>query len=94
MLLYAVCASKYPVMKNRNRVSNYDIEKFKRKDIEMLMRLKDIETFEKMNYLVLNTYAANQDGSNIHPKRISNKRSVKPINLLMLENGEKYHFIL
>ena len=45
--LYAVCASEYPVKNNQNRVFNYDIEKLKRKGIELPMRLKNIDKFKR-----------------------------------------------
>ena len=59
----------------------------------MPMAVTDIDKFEKMNDLIINVYGCSEDGSEIYPRRISKKRG-KAINLLMLENGEAYHYVL
>ena len=60
----------------------------------MPMAVKDINRFEKMNNLTINVYGCNEDGSEIYPRRISNRRDNKAINLLMLDNGTGYHYVL
>ena len=88
-------ASKQPFQDHAYRPNKYK-EYFKElnyKDIEMPMAVTDIDKFEKMNDLIINVYGCNEDGSEIYPRRISKKRG-KAINLLMLENGEAYHYVL
>ena len=58
------------------------------------MAVKDIDKFEKQNNYVINVYGCDQNGGNIFPRRISKRRDQKSINLLMLENGEHYHYVL
>ena len=60
----------------------------------MPMAVTDIDRFEKMNNLTINVYSCNEDGSEICPRRMSKRRDNKPINLLMLENGNGYHYVL
>ena len=67
------------------------------KGIEMPMATKDITKFEKTNpKYIINVYSCNPDGSNIQPRRISKIRdkSKKIVNLLMLCQDEKYHYVL
>merc|ERR1712081_32908 len=58
------------------------------------MAVDDIDRFEKKNGLVINVYSCNEVGRNICPRRISKRRSNDPINLLMLENDNGYHYVL
>ena len=58
------------------------------------MAVKDIDRFEKINNLTINVYGCNEDGNEIYPRRISNRRDNNAINLLMLENGAGYHYVL
>ena len=65
--------------------------------IEMPMTTKDIKKFEKMiPEYIMNVYACNSDGTNIQSRRISKSRDKtnKTVNLLMLSQDEKYHFVL
>ena len=57
------------------------------------MAVKDIDKFERINDLIINVYGCSQDGYEIWPRRISNKRG-KAINLLMLDNKIGYHYVL
>ena len=60
----------------------------------MQMAVKDIERFENMNNLTINVYGCSEDGSELLPRRISNRRGNKAINLLMLDNGTGCHYVL
>ena len=86
----------YPPNDNEYRVGRYKkyLETLNTKGIEMPMAVKDIDKFEKQNNYVINVYGCDQDGGNIFPRRISKRRDQKSINLLMLENGEHYHYVL
>merc|ERR1712112_331706 len=46
------------------------------------------------NDLVINVYGCTEDGTQIWPRRISKRRDKDAINLLMLENGDNYHYVL
>ena len=58
------------------------------------MAVKGIDRFEKKKNLTINVYGCSEDGREIWPRRISKRRDNKPINLLMLENGNGYHYVL
>ena len=63
----------------------------------MPMATKDIKKFEKMNpEYIINVYSCNPDGTNIQPRRISKIRdkNKKLVNLLMLTQDGKYHYVL
>ena len=60
----------------------------------MPMAVKDITKFERLSDLVINVYGCSEDGTQIWPRRISKKRDKKTINLLMLESGNNYHYVL
>ena len=79
-----------------NRVSNYKkyLNELNQKGIEMPMAVKDIDKFEKLNDLIINVYGCSEEGSLIFPRRKSKRRDKEAINLLMLENGEHYHYVL
>ena len=64
--------------------------------IQMPMATKDIGKFEKQNPYRINVYSCNPDGTNIQPRRLSKIRDKKKkiINLMMLQNDEKYHYVL
>ena len=62
---------------------NYD-------DIKIPMAVTDIDEFERMNGLIINVYGCTEDGKEIY----SSKKRGNAINLLMLENGEAYHYVL
>ena len=94
----AILASVFPANNNKNKVfsNRAHINELKTVGIEMPMSIKDITKFEKQNDYIINVYSGNRDGTNIQPRRISKIRDnkKKTINLLMLENDEKYHYVL
>ena len=47
-----------------------------------------------MNDIIINVYGCTEDGRKIYPRRMSKGRDKKAINLLMIENGEGYHYVL
>ena len=61
------------------------------------MATKDITKFEKKNPdYIINVFSCNPDGTNIQPRRISKIRdkNKKLVNLLMLTQYGKYHYVL
>ena len=56
--------------------------------------MKDIDKFEKMNNLIINVYGCSENGQEIWPRRISKNRGKEAINLLMLNDGKRYHYTL
>ena len=87
----------FPAKNNKNSVHSYNryLKELNTGGIEMPISIKDITNFENQNDYIINVYSGNQD-TNIQPRRISKIRDQdkKTINLLMLENGEKYHYVL
>ena len=65
--LYCIIAFLYPVTKHTERVKQYEkyLERLNYKDIEMPMAVAAIDNIEKMNYLIINIYGCNEDGSEI-----------------------------
>ena len=94
--LWSVLAHLFPVEKDANRVKKYKkhLDTIKYGDINMPMKLKDIDKFEKLNNLIINVYGCTKNGKEIWPRRISKKRGKEAINLLMLDNGKRYHYVL
>ena len=94
--LWSVLAHLFPTEKDACRVSKYKkyINKIKYDGISMPMKLKDIDKFEKLNNLIINVYGCTENGKEIWPRRISKKRGKEAINLLMLEDGKRYHYVL
>ena len=60
----------------------------------MPMRLDKISKFEKLNNVTINVYMTDDKGKDIWPVFISKKRECDPINLLILQDGEKSHYTL
>ena len=92
--LWSVDAKLNPIEKHTERVSNYNIDKFKVDGITMPMRLDKIPKFEKLNDVTINVYMTDDKGKEIWPVYISKKRESDPINLLILQDGEKSHYTL
>ena len=92
--LWSVDAKLNPVQDHTYRVSNYNIDKFKLDGITMPMRLDKISKFEKLNDVTINVYMTDDKGKDIWPVFISKKRECDPINLLILQDGEKSHYTL
>ena len=94
--LWSVVAHLFPTEKHANRVFNYKkyLNQIEYGDIKMPMALKDIDKFEKLNNLIINVYGCTENGKEIWPRRISKKRGKEAINLLMLEDENRYHYVL
>ena len=94
--LYCILAFLFPNKNNAEKVSSYNkyLSELEYKGIEMSMAVTDIEKFEKMKDLIINVYGCTEDGTYIWPRRISKIRGKDAINLLMLENGDNYHYVL
>ena len=61
----------------------------------MPMAISDIKKFEKQNKnMIINVYGCDENGENIYPRRICKRRDKEAINLLLLQNEEKYHYVL
>ena len=63
----------------------------------MPMATKDMTKFERMNpKYIISVYSCNPDGTNIQPRRKNKIRdkTKKIVNLLMLSQDEKYHYVL
>ena len=56
------------------------------------MTLNDIKHFERLNDIPVAVYRIEHDGSQIYPLYMSKSRDKEPINLLMIQGQEHYHF--
>ena len=94
MLLYSILAHQHPAEDHANRVSKYTkyLNTLRCDGIEMPMSVGDIDRFEKLNQdLTINVYA--YEKGLVFPRRISERRGEKPINLIMYENcKDGYHY--
>ena len=80
--LWCILAYLYHVAKDPQRVNKYEqyLDKLDYKGIKMPIAVKDIDRFEKMNNLAINVYGCSTNGSEIWPRKISNRRDNKVIN--------------
>ena len=94
--VWCILAHKHPVdfKHNANRVNHYrpywnelDIT-----DLEFPTPLKQIPAFEKKNKLSINVFAWEE--KELVPLHVSKERGVKPINLLIISEGDKRHYCL
>ena len=94
--LWSVLAHLFPSKINPSKVFKYKkyLNRIKYDGINMPMKIEDIDEFEKMNNLIINVYGCTENGKEIWPRRISKKEGKEAINLLMLDNGKKYHYVL
>ena len=94
--LYSVLACIHNPKKNAERPAQYKkcLSELRYEGIEMPMATKDIDKFEKLNDLAISVYGCTEDGTKIWPRRISKRRDLEPINLLMLEQADQYHYVL
>ena len=84
----------HPLAENAKRVLNY--EKFENEldftGISFPVKLDDIPKFEKQNNLAISVYTVKQGGKEVCPIYITKRRDMDPINLLLIEGDEKFHY--
>ena len=54
--------------------------------------LDDIQKFEKLNNLAICVYTIAEDGKQVYPLVYTKRRDMDPINLLLIEGEEKFHY--
>ena len=93
---YSVLAHLHPVKYNPHRVYHYKeyLNTLNYDGIVMPMSVGDIDRFEKINPdLAINVYS--YEKGLVYPRRISDRRKEKLINLIMFDNlNGGYHYIL
>lgn len=94
--LWHVAAAVFPVHLDPCSRVHYEkhLKKFNVKGIRWPMDIRQIDKFERQNNLSINVYKCENRKKDVWPIRISKKRDVEPINLLLLENDERSHFTL
>ena len=95
--IWSVLAKLYPVKKHSERLANYTKHEMdvKTDGIVWPMKLDKISKFEEMNeMLTVNCYMTDRSGREIWPVYISKRRGSDPINLLLLQDDEKFHYTL
>ena len=92
---WAVARALNPVEGDAERITKLlskQAEELNMKCIEYPVSLKDIDKFEKQNPSIsINVFGFE---GNTYPLRISKRTNGKPVNLLMISNGEKVHYCL
>ena len=92
--IWSVLAKLHPAEKHTERLSNYEKheKELKTDGISWPMKLDKISKFENMNEMTVNVYMTDTKGRDIWPVYISKRRGSDPVNLLLLQDGEKTHF--
>ena len=62
------------------------------KAVNPSMKIDDIPKFETANNLSISVYTMAQDGVIVYPLYMSKKRSLNPINLLLIEGEDNNHY--
>ncbi|CAC5358971.1 unnamed protein product [Mytilus coruscus] len=98
--LWSILAYLYPVVKNKQRVTNYKEyeDEISMRGIEYPVAKEDIPKVEKQNNLIINVFAL-KDQTNkqtLDPIYVSNKESEKcyVVDLLYIENNGNAHYCL
>ena len=82
--------------RNPQRISKrlrLEVDKLNWKGIEFPMKLNKINSFEKLNNISINVYSLDNE-LNLYPLRISEETFDVCIHLLLIQEKEKWHYIL
>ena len=89
---YSVIAALHPAKDNPQRTSSYEQYMGQLKECNPSMTIVDIPKFETANKLSISVYTMAQDGVIVYPLYMSKKRSLNPINLLLIEGEDNNHY--
>ena len=91
---WAVLSALHPVDKNTERLVNYKQyeEELDFTGIPFPVRIDDIPKFEKLNDLAICVYVVSENGKQVNPLVYTQRRDMDPINLLLIEGEEKFHY--
>ena len=78
--------------RNAERESQYTPFLGQLKGCKEPMPMDDIPKFENMNNIPICVYRVEHDGDTIYPLYITKKSGKDPINLLLIQGEELYHF--
>ena len=83
--LWSILAHKYKVDNHRERVSHYEnhFHEFNQGDIQFLLKIKDIPTFERLNYLNINVFELSANDKSFSPKYLNKNYYEEQIDLLL-----------
>ena len=86
--LWSVLAHKYKVDDHRERVSHYKkhFHELNQGDIQFLMKIKDIPSFERLNNLNINVFELSANDETLSPKCVNKNYYEEQIDLLLYEN--------
>ena len=92
--LWHVIASLFP--QPFNQISYYEkhLDKLNVTGIRWPMEVAQIEKFERQNNVSINVYSCEDKRKEVWPLKISKRRDIAPINLLLLNNRERSHYTL
>ena len=92
---YSVLAALYHNEIKHNAQRTYHYKKYLGKVLKGCkesMRIDDIPKFESLNDISIAVYRIRHDGKTVFPLYITKRRKEDPINLLLIEGDEHYHF--
>lgn len=91
---WAVVSALFPCARNTNRVSSYPHYStvLNVKDIEFPIRREDIKKFEKLNNISVNVYILD-DKYKCVPNRLTKDKKDRHVNLLLIQDREKSHYV-
>ena len=86
--LWSILAHEYKVDKHRERVTHYEnhFHELNQGDIQFLMKIKDIPTFEILNNLNINVFELSANDKSLSPKNVNKNYYEEQIDLLLYEN--------
>lgn len=93
---WTVLAALYPTQKNANRTTSYPhfSNHLNLQNMTFPVSLHDISTFEKNNNTIsVNIYGL-RDGKIVGPLYKTRSRKENHINMLLLQDGHKFHYVL
>ena len=95
--MWSILAAVHPVNQNANRVNKYKLyeKELNISDIKFPLALKDIKKFEKLNQSISVNVLAFEGKTCIYPVYItSEKERQHHINLLLINDNDKFHYCL
>ena len=61
-------------------------------EITFSISIRDIPKFEKLNDIPIEVYRVKENGKQVYPLYYTKRRDKDPINLLLIEGDENYHY--
>ena len=92
--LWHVIAALFPHPLNQISYYEKQLDKLNVKGIRWPMEVAQIEKFERQNNVSINVYSCENKRKEVWPLKISKRRDIAPINLLLFNDKERSHYTL